>query len=308
MRELYLLRAFVLPAASFVLLYAAFTAMVALAWRFLRGGRNSPALLFWLRIAPLALALLSVAMLIVPAYVRFEPMGANEEIGWPLATLAIAAGALLVTGVVRALAAWMRTARMVSDWEAGASRFSENKEVSIYESRAGSPAVVLAGITRPKLLVSRAALEALEEQELRLVLDHERHHATHRDNLRRLLMAFDPAPGLGSLERAWKDACELAADRAAVRNRHEALVLASELLKLSRLAVEEAPLATCFASAGAELLERRVRNLIEWEPEAAAAPSKIYMSLCACAATVLFAAHYGTMLWAIHGVSEWLIR
>ena len=54
------------------------------------------------------------------------------------------------------------------------------------------------------------------------------------DNLKKVLISATPFPGMGSIESAWREAAELAADDAAVTNRQEALDLAAALIKLSR--------------------------------------------------------------------------
>lgn len=98
-----------------------------------------------------------------------------------------------------------------------------------------------AGLLRPRVYVSRGALQTLSEPELDAVLIHERHHADRRDPLRLFAMrilgdALFMLPAVKRLGTRYRDAAELAADEAAVRTKGSAVPLASALLKF-----DEAP-------------------------------------------------------------------
>src|SRR5213078_4824054 len=80
------------------------------------------------------------------------------------------------------------------------------------------PAMTLAGILRPRLLVTRRLIEALTDEELRAAVAHERCHHQSRDNLKRLAMRATPDalslfPAGRRLERAWSLAAEHHADQ-----------------------------------------------------------------------------------------------
>ncbi len=293
MNELYLVRALVLPAATFALLYALLSVVSAAAWRMLRTRRNSAGLLYAVLVGPFALSALLVGALIVPSYLRFEPVSTTEELSGALVVLALAGAAVLTGGMVRAAIAWRRTATAVRRWKS---------------SPVDAPSVVMTGIVHSELLVSQATERMLTPSELDLVKKHEQHHAHSHDNLRRLLLSFRVAPGFAAVESAWKNACELAADRAAVSSREEAVELASALVKVSRLGVIEAPLATNFASPAAELLELRVRQLMEWSPEVVEARHRIYVYLSMAGMFALVGVEYATILRAMHAICEWLVR
>ncbi len=95
----------------------------------------------------------------------------------------------------------------------------------------GAPALMLVGVCRPKVMVSDLAAAVLSERELRVAIRHELGHRSSRDNLKKLLINATPFPGMSSLERAWREAAELAADDAAVESQQDALDLASALIK-----------------------------------------------------------------------------
>ena len=97
------------------------------------------------------------------------------------------------------------------------------------------PLAFCAGFLRPKVYVSGTAIDLLDEEELRAVIAHERHHAARRDPLRLLLAgalasAFAMLPGLRTLRERHAALAEIAADAAAVRSLGDPAPLASALL------------------------------------------------------------------------------
>ena len=85
------------------------------------------------------------------------------------------------------------------------------------------PQAFCAGLLRPRIYVSQAALDALDERELRAVLAHEEHHRRRRDPLRLsagavVADAFFFVPALRRLLERYRTIAELAADDAAVRS------------------------------------------------------------------------------------------
>lgn len=98
------------------------------------------------------------------------------------------------------------------------------------------PRAFCAGLLRPRIYLSTGALAALDDGELRAVVEHERHHVRLRDPLR-VFLARSLAdglfflPALRPLSDRYAALAELAADRAAVRaGRGDAAPLASALL------------------------------------------------------------------------------
>ena len=108
------------------------------------------------------------------------------------------------------------------------------------------PQAFCAGYLRPRVYLSRGAVESLSDDELRAVVTHELHHVGRRDPLR-LLLARALADGLffipllrRSSER-YAALGELAADEAAVRRLGGRGALASALLRFSGSDGERAP-------------------------------------------------------------------
>jgi BlaR1 peptidase M56 len=85
------------------------------------------------------------------------------------------------------------------------------------------PAAFCAGLLRPRVYVSSATVELLDEGALEAVLEHERQHARRRDPLRLaacrvIARGLFFVPGLNKLSGHYRALAELAADEAAVRS------------------------------------------------------------------------------------------
>jgi hypothetical protein len=81
------------------------------------------------------------------------------------------------------------------------------------------PLAFCVGLLRPRVYVSRGAVERLPAAQLAAVVAHERHHAKRRDPLRILVArAIGSAYSLRALPRREQALAELAADAAAVRS------------------------------------------------------------------------------------------
>jgi Zn-dependent protease with chaperone function len=105
------------------------------------------------------------------------------------------------------------------------------------------PLAFCAGVLRPRVYVSDAALDRLGDAGLRAVVEHEAHHARRRDPLRLLLAqtaadAFGFLPPLRGLARSQAALADLAADAAAVAAARSAAPLATALLTLEDPAPE----------------------------------------------------------------------
>jgi Zn-dependent protease with chaperone function len=148
-------------------------------------------------------------------------------------------GALLVTmRIGAALLDQWRTSRLVRRFRA---RGQDLQGLGFDATRFPHelPVAALAGVLRPRLLLSDLLLRALSPGELRAVVAHERAHLAARENLKRLLLRASPDPlallPAGSRLRAvFEEAAEAAADRAACAH-VPPLLLARVLLKVAAL-------------------------------------------------------------------------
>ncbi len=232
--------------------------------------RSAGRLLLASRLFPPAAAALTVLALCAPSYLWLEPRtGFVEEVG--VAFLAAAAGGAVLWGVSlgRVLSASIRSWLYLRRIDRRSTRsMVAGIPVWIVDQRA--PQVMLAGIFRPRTLVSRSIAAALSHEELEAALLHEQAHESARDNFKRLLLAAAPGlfPCSNFLERAWAQAAEWAADDLAVSGDPErSLSLASALVAVARLGPAPPPhrLATSLLD-GAQNLAIRVDRLLAAVP------------------------------------------
>jgi len=154
------------------------------------------------------------------------------------AIIALALGSAAIAVLVLAGCSLLRHHR-------ASRRFLERLPVVETRELAGQPVCVIAagdvqafcaGLLRPKVYLSSAALSTLDTEQLRAVITHEAHHARHRDPLRIMFARVlgDSLFFLPALKRLGDDyarLAELAADRAAVgASRGDVRPLAGALL------------------------------------------------------------------------------
>jgi hypothetical protein len=138
---------------------------------------------------------------------------------WALLILALALLGLLATLVAVASAARELTAsRRFMRELARRSPRTLGEAVVINESK---PVAFCAGLLRPRVFISSAAVELLDAEALDAVLAHELQHARRRDPLRvatgrTLSRALFFVPGLRELARRQQALAELSADEAAI--------------------------------------------------------------------------------------------
>lgn len=247
---MYYLLGIMVVLAAFLAANAAGSLLAALLWRVVGASsarRLTPGaradLLFALRAAPAALALVSVATLLAPAYFIHEPAGTEEEVSFKLAALAALAAAGL------ALAAWRTAASFVATRKVRRALMRRAQPLELrgvpvpaYRVEHQLPLVAVVGVFRPRMFVASRLFGALGADEIAAAVAHELGHVSARDNLKRTLMracrdALLLAPWSRQLERAWSAEAESAADEFAALSggRAQAISLASALVKIARL-------------------------------------------------------------------------
>ena len=225
----YSLRLLCLCLASFFLLHAALglTAWLATpaAIKLAEKMRARPAarFLFFLRVIPALLAAIVVLGLGVPSYIWLEPRATEESAGLACCAAALLGGAIWCVSIARVLYAALRSSRYASQCKRiGREMPREGASVATSVLDVDAPVIALAGVFRPRVLVSRSVIRALSPAQLEATLRHENAHRISRDNLKRFL--FLVAPGifpltrsLQALEHAWARFSEWAADDEATR-------------------------------------------------------------------------------------------
>jgi hypothetical protein len=198
--------------------------------------------LFGIRILPFALGIGAVLGLCVPSYLWFEPQATPERVGvgcLALVVLGAMSWFVAMGHVSRALVVASRCRRIWKETGHEDHLPRESSRAVVVEKDA--PLLALAGILRPRLIVSRGVLCALSADQLDVAVHHENAHRVSRDNLKRLflLMVPDSIPfvrGNGALEEAWAKFAEWAADDEAVQgDSNRAVSLASALLRVARM-------------------------------------------------------------------------
>jgi Zn-dependent protease with chaperone function len=230
-------------------------------------------LIFALRAFPVVGAATCVAALLIPSYLAYEPRATAEAVSVKLAAFAL----LSVTGIAlalwRGLCAWCATRRLVADWiNHGEPVQLEAISIPAYRIRHPFPVIAVVGTLRPRLFIASQVFGSLNDEELSAALAHERAHLAVRDNLKRGLVracrdVLTIVPCGRSLDRAWEEASEAAADEGAARTGSAvALNLASALVKIARLApagAKPATLAGAFLVGETGGVAWRVRRLTQ---------------------------------------------
>jgi Zn-dependent protease with chaperone function len=216
--------------------------------------------LLTLRLLPAGFSIFAVAALCVPSYLQFEPRIAGEEVGIACLAAAIFGALIGAIAISRTVAAQMHSSRYQ---RSGFKSNIEGETVWIVRQGAG---LALAGIRRPRLLISERALIELSGDQLAVALLHEQAHRASRDNLKRLLILLAPGifPRLKSLEHEWARCAEWAADdRAAEGNPDRSVALAEALVRVARLqsSIAMPPLVTSLIEADEDLSQRVDRLL-----------------------------------------------
>jgi len=314
---MFALRCVGISLAGFVVIYVPLSLAVSRGWTMLRRAlRPQPAsrsanLLFALRVAPFAVASLFTLVFTLPSYLLLEPRATNESAGSVLLVLGACCTALLGAGLVRTTSAQLGTRRALSQWLDGSTKMTSDHSIPVFRTGRETPTLTVAGVCKPKVVVSDAAMAALTASELRTALQHEVAHVRSHDNLKKLLFRLAAFPGMMPLEQAWSEEAELAADDAAVSSLSEALDLASALIKVSRLAGVQPPavLATGLLHT-ATALSQRVERLFTWEDNLLQQRGWRWgYTLPPLAATLLLVVvTYGSALSAMHAVTERLMR
>jgi len=288
------------------------SALVALAWRGF-GGRlaaSSSHSLLALRLLPAAGAGLAVFGMFLPAFLVHEPAQAEEQAG-ALLLGAAGTGLLLVgTGALRGIRALLAAYALGRRWRATGRPADLGAGLPSYRIEDPFPVACVIGLRRHRLYVANSLVAALDREELRAALAHERRHAERRDNLKALLMRSAPDalgrfPAGLSIERAWSRACEREVDlESAGGSRERAHALASALVKVARAAPEARPGLLAAGLLDEAPVAERVRHLLAPSPRPQGG-GLLALLLAACAAAALIATVMGlTALDRLHRAVE----
>jgi hypothetical protein len=245
---MYKLLGICLVLASLLTINALASVAAAACWRFIerplqsRSARARAEILFATRIGPSTLAFISVALFLVPSYVVYEPYASGEVVSKKLATLAILSAIGVGFALWRALRSWFATRSLQQEWLSSAVEITLGGiSIPTFRFANSFPIIAVVGTVRPRLFIAEHVLEILSKEELTAAIAHEGGHLCARDNFKRSLLracrdALMIVPCGRSLDRAWAEAAECAADEhAAQQNAETALNLASALVKIAKM-------------------------------------------------------------------------
>jgi Zn-dependent protease with chaperone function len=204
--------------------------------------RTRAEILFALRIGPPAIALVSLGVFLVPSYLLHEPYSTKESVTFKLALLAIASGIGVTLAVWRGLRSWIATRSLLKQWLANATPLElEGIGIPTFHFTYSFPIIAVVGSFRPRLFIADHVLHTLNQEELAAAIAHECGHLAALDNFKRSLVRASRSalliiPCGRSLDRAWAEASESAADEyAAQANANVAVNLAAALVRIARL-------------------------------------------------------------------------
>jgi Zn-dependent protease with chaperone function len=303
----------------FVLVYCTLSLAVSFSWRIVwRRIQHHPVrhiadILFALRMLPWLTACVITAAFTIPSFLLLEPRAIDEPLGGLPLSLGLCGALLGIFGIVNAALALQRASRTISRWASQAEPMPSCGPVPVLRISQPVPAMTTAGIVRPKVLLSTVAEFLLTSNELQTAMNHEIAHVRRRDNLKKLLLRLVTFPRMASLEAAWIEATEMAADDAAVLNAGEALDLAAALLKLSRIRpiVPAIDLTTALVLSPASVMNARIERLIAWSDERlvpSRRSSAWFRLSVALAAIAVCSITYSQSLVRVHAATEWLVR
>ena len=239
--------------------------------------RTRAEIFFVMRVGPPAVAIIWVVTLIIPSYIAYEPLKTNESVSFKLGLLALISVVGVALAIWRGLRSWLATRSLLKLWSASSTPIQvDSINIPSFIFDHSFPVIAVVGMLRPRLFIARQVVASLSKAEMAAAIAHECGHLAAHDNCKRSLLRASKAalmiiPCGRSLDRAWSDASESAADEyAAGRSSTVALNLASALVRIAKMIPKEnghlSPVVSTFI--GVEADERlgvkgRVRRLLE---------------------------------------------
>jgi Zn-dependent protease with chaperone function len=257
------------------------TAAAAGVWRLFKrpllycSARTRAELLFVMRMGPPVIAIVWIVAFMIPSYLVYEPYRTNEFVSKKLGALAAISAIGVACAFWRGLRSWRATRSLLKQWLSDATPIKlDGLDVPAFRLRHSFPIIAVVGTLRPRLFIAEHVLNSLSGDELGAAIAHECGHMVAHDNLKRSLLRASRAalliiPCGRSLDRAWGEASESAADEyAAQKSSSVALNLASALVRIARLipAGEQAVMpSSAFLVGGEETrgVKERVKRLVE---------------------------------------------
>jgi Zn-dependent protease with chaperone function len=204
--------------------------------------RTRAEILFVMRIGPPVIAIVAIVTFMIPSYLTYEPHKSGEVVSWKLGALATLSAVGVGLAISRGLRSWLATRSLLQEWLASSTPVQVDEiTVPTFVLRHTFPIIAVVGAIRPRLFIADQVFASLSQEELTAALAHEYGHLAAHDNFKRSVMRISRAalllvPCGRSLDRAWSEASESAADEhAAQRSSLVALNLASALVRIAKM-------------------------------------------------------------------------
>ncbi|MBV8894947.1 MAG: hypothetical protein JO051_00430 [Acidobacteriaceae bacterium] len=261
-------------------------------------------LLLFLRLLPILAASYAAAAIALPSYLRLEQESDAERIGFSVLCSAVLAIAIWARPLPRTIKALRHSSQFVEAL-LSLGRPSSIARNPVWILPEPAPRVAVAGVLRPRVLLSESAIDMFSPEELNLVLLHEKAHQRSRDNLMRLLLLIlpDVLPFVRlnrALEAQCKRLVEWAADDfAAAGDRQNSISLARALVCFARHQNRAACciLATSLVEDDSDLARRvdRLLGSVETSPPTVRTYMGSTMLLALVASTFAAAIHFADL-------------
>lgn len=198
--------------------------------------------LFAMRVGPPAVAVILVSAFLIPSYLIYEPYSTYESVSGKLGALAMVSALGVALALWRGIRSWLATRSLLNEWLKSATLIQLSEiESPTFRIPHSFPIIAVVGAFKPRLFIAERVLRNLSKEQLAAAIAHECGHLTARDNFKRTLIRACRdllliVPCGRSIDRAWADNAEAAADeRAAQQNSDTALNLASALIEIARM-------------------------------------------------------------------------
>lgn len=275
----YTLRLLCLCFASFFLVHAALglAAWIATpsATRFGESmqPRSGARFLLTLRLLPVTLAAFAVLAFCIPSYLWLETNEATERVGLACCAMALLGALACASSLIRSARALWLSRRHSMQCKREGQPSHPNHSLPVIVVNSDAPVLALAGVLRPRVIVSRSVLQTLPPEEFEAALAHEHAHHKSLDNWKRLALFLVPdilpfSRAFTRLDRSWAKLIEWAADDdATAGDSRYSVSLAAALVHMARLGgkTAAAPLTSSFLKNDDEL-PARVNRLLGLTP------------------------------------------
>src|SRR5579862_4469082 len=243
------------------------------------------------RLLPLVMALFALFAFCIPSYLWLEPKNDGEKVALSCVLLAVCGAAIWTAALLRVVGALRETHRYLHDCHRTGRHVTVPGDTGTALVVNNDAAVVaVAGVIRPKLVISRRVLRGLSSEQREAAVCHERAHCSGGDNLKRFLILLAPQPlpflpVFSSMERAWSKFTEWAADDVATQgDPRRAVSLAAALVRVARMgsSVHRPEYLACSLVGDDRMLSERVERLLRPQSK----PPKPIKEVVAALATI----------------------